>query len=135
MSYRVIEVKRTPALPVAAVLAKRQAEALVVWLRDCLVNGYDPETGEARPRKGDGKPLGYDTGKLARGLRAVSAGATRASARYRVTVSPDRAMLEEARPELGGLSFIEKHNIITTQGRAAEPIAEATEDYMRSLRK
>lgn len=134
MSYRVVEVQRTREVPVAAVLARKQGDALVKWLRDSLINGYDPETGDVRPRKGDGKPLGFDTGRLARGLRLVSAGSTRTSAKFEVRVSPDRVMLEEVRVELGGMSFIERHNIITTQGRAAEPIAEATEEYMRSLR-
>jgi hypothetical protein len=135
MSYRIVEVKRTRELPVAAVLARKQGDAVIEWLEFALEAGYHPATGEARPRKPDGKPLGYRTGTLARGLRLVGAGASRASASFRIVPPPSRAMLDEDRSELGGMSFLDRHEIITTRGRAAEPIAEATADYMRSLRK
>ncbi len=135
MSYRIGEVKRTRELPVAAVLARKQGDALIVWLSFCLTAGYHPATGDARPRKSNGKPLGLDTGTLAKGLRLQSAGATRDSARFKVVPPPSRTMLDEDRPELGGMSFIDRHEIITTRGRAAEPIAEATAEYMRSLNK
>jgi hypothetical protein len=135
MSYRIVEVKRTRALPVAAVLARAQGDALIEWLEFALEAGYHPATGEARPRKGDGKPLGFRTGTLARGLRLQSAGSTKDSARFKVVPPASRSMLDEDRAELGGMSFLGRHEIITTRGRAAEPIAEATDIYMRSLRK
>ncbi len=135
MSYRIVEVKRTRALPVASVLARAQGDALIEWLEFALEAGYHPATGEARPRKGDGKPLGYRTGTLARGLRLQSAGSTKDSARFKVMPPPSRSMLDETRAELGGMSFLDRYEIITTRGRAAEPIAEATDIYMRSLRK
>jgi hypothetical protein len=135
MSYRIVEVRRTREQPVAAVLARKQGEALIKWLSFALTAGYHPETGEARPRKGDGKPLGYRTGALAKGLRLVSVGSDRTSARFKVMPPASRSMLDEDRGEYGGLSFIDRHDIITTRGRAAEPIAEATAEYMRSLNK
>lgn len=136
MSYSVkVIAPRTPAVPNATALARAQGNAVIGYLRDSLVNGYVPATGDARERKGDGKPLGYDTGKLARGLRLVSAGSTRTQAAFRITVSADRSMLEEARPEYGGQSFIERYQIITLDGIVQELIEEGTADYMRSLRK
>jgi hypothetical protein len=135
MSYSVkVIAPRKPATPNASALARAQGDAVIGYLRDSLVNGYVPATGEARPRKGDGKPLGFDTGKTARGLRLVSAGSTRDHAAFRITVSADRAMLEQARPEFGGMSFIERYQIITLEGRVQELIEEGTAEYMRSLR-
>jgi hypothetical protein len=129
-----VVVERRPAVPNASALAKAQATAVKNYLAQSLVNGYMPATGEARERKGDGKPLGFDTGKLARGLRVVSAGSTRTSAAFAIEPSADRKMLTEVRPELGGMSFIERHQIITLEGIVQELIAEGTDEYMRSLR-
>jgi hypothetical protein len=135
MSVRIVEVgRRGLPTPVAAPLARKQGEAVIKHLEFCLEAGYHPETMEARPRKGDGKPLGFDTGKLAHGLRLVSAGSTRTSARFQIKPPPSRHMLDDARPELGGMSFIDRHTIITTEGKAAEAIAEATDEYMKGLR-
>ncbi len=127
-------VERRPAIPNPSALAKAQATAVRNYLAQSLVNGYDPATGDARERKGDGKPRAYDTGKLARGLRVRSAGSTRTAAAYAIEPGADRKMLTEARPEYGGLSFIEKYGIITLDGIVQELIAEGTDEYMRSLR-
>ncbi len=125
---------RRPAAPNASALAKAQATAARDHLSAALVNGYVPDTMEARPRKGDGKPLGYDTGKLARGLRVRSAGATRTASAYAIEPGADRKMLTEARPEYGGMSFIERFKINTLDGVVQDVIEEATAEYMRSLR-
>lgn len=132
MSVRIVEVGRRglPPTVAAAVLARAQGDALIKHLEFSLVAGYDPATMDARPRKGDGKPLGYDTGKLAAGLRLVSAGSTRTSARFEIKPPPSRSMLDDVRPELGGRSFLDRYGIITTEGKAAEVIAEATDEYM-----
>jgi hypothetical protein len=126
--------ERRPAVPNASALAKLQATKVRNYLAESLVNGYMPATGEARPRKGDGKPLGLDTGKLARGLRVVGAGSTRTTAAFGIEPSADRKMLTDVRVELGGMSFIDRHQIITLDGIVQELIAEGTDEYMRSLR-
>lgn len=136
MSYAVkVTVQRRPEIPNASALAKAQGGKVIGYLRDSLINGYKPATGEARERKRDGKPLGYDDGKLANGLRLESAGSTRTHAAFKIRPPASRSMLEEARPEYGGLSFIEKHEIITLDGIVQELIEEATADYMRTLRQ
>jgi hypothetical protein len=129
-----IVVERRPAVSNPSALAKAQATAVRDHSSQALINGYVPDTMEARERKSNGKPLGYDTGKLARGLRVRSAGATRTSSAFAVEPGPDRKMLTEARPELGGMSFIERHKILTLEGVVQDVIAEATDAYMRSLR-
>lgn len=136
MSYSVkVIAPRRPDVPNASALAKAQATVVRDYLEQSLINGYKPATGEARERKPNGKPLGYDTGKLARGLRVRSAGATRTSSAYTIEPGPDRKMLTEPRAELGGMSFIERHEIITLDGIVQELIEEGTAEYMRSLRK
>ncbi len=133
VTIRVV-VERRPELPNAAALAKAQSTAARDYLAQSLINGYDPATGEARERKGDGKPRGYDSGRLARGLRVRSAGSTRTMAAYAIEPGADRQMLTELRPEYGGMSFIEKFGVITLDGIVQELIAEGTDTYMRSLR-
>jgi hypothetical protein len=125
---------RKPGLPNASALAKAGATAARDHLSAALVNGYMPDTMEARPRKGNGQPQGVDTGRLAKGLTVRSAGSNRTAAAYAIEPSADRKMLTEARPELGGMSFVERHRIITLDGVVQDVIAEATDEYMRSLR-
>lgn len=127
-------VERRPVLPNASAMAKAMATAVRNHLSAALINGYMPDTMEARPRKGDGKPQGYDTGRLAKGLRVRSAGSTRTTAAYAIEPGADRKMLTEARPELGGMSFIERHKIITLDGVVQDVLEEGADEYMRSLR-
>jgi hypothetical protein len=129
-----VVVERRPAIPNASALAKLQATAAANHLRDALINGYYPDTMDARPRKGDGNAQGYDTGKLARGLQVKSAGSTRTEAAFAIVPSADRRMLGEPRPEYGGRSFVDKFRIITLDGAVQDVLAEAAAEYMRSLR-
>lgn len=133
MTYRVVEVKRDRPRLNAAALAKRQAEALIEFLAESIRGGFSPVDGSDRPRKANQKPLGFDTGRLARGLRARSAGSTREKAAYRIDPPADRMILLELTDD-GGESFIDRHDLITTQGRAAEVIEEATVAYFAELR-
>jgi hypothetical protein len=134
MSYAIkVVVQRRPALvPNPSALARAQAQAAADHLRDALTNGYYPDTMEARPRKGDGKPQGYDTGKLARGLRVKSAGSSRESAAYAIEPGADRKMLTEPRLELGGLSFVERYRIFSLDGVVQEVLDEAAAKYMET---
>lgn len=132
MSYRVIDVKRTTKAPNALDLARFQGERLRDHLRDALEHGYHPATGEPRERKGDGKPLGFDDGVLARGLVVKNIGAAKGKARVRIDPPASRRMLLDVRAD--GQSFIERHEIITTQGVAGDVIRKATAEYMKALR-
>jgi hypothetical protein len=132
VSYKIVEVVRDPLpVPAAAPLARKQGEAVIAFLRESIRGGFSPIDGEDRERKGDGKPRGYDTGRLADGLRLRSAGSTRYSAKFEIAPPSDRAMLSE--PGEDGLSFIDRHELISVEGRAAELIDEATEIYMLEL--
>lgn len=105
-------------------LVEVQAKAVVQYLGDSLVNGYRPADGEARPRKGDGKPLGYRTGVLARGLRIVDQGQTRARASVRI----------EPPLDTGRRIFVSKNpDVITLDGLVDEVRLEAVDDYLRQL--
>jgi len=132
VSYKIVEVIRdqTPT-PVAAVLARRQGDAVIEFLRESIRGGFDPTDGSDRERKADGKARGFDTGRLADGLRLRSAGSTRYSAKFEIMPPADRSMLSE--PGEDGLSFIDRYNLISVEGRAAELIDEATEAYMLEL--
>ena len=133
MSYRVVEVKRDRPKLNASALAKRQAEDLIVFLAESIRGGFSPIDGSNRPRKSNQKPLGYDTGRLARGLRARSAGSSRERAAFRIDPPAERMILLELTDD-GGASFIDRYDLITTQGRAAEVIEEATAAYFAELR-
>lgn len=126
--------RRESFVPIPSALARAQALAARDHLAFALTAGYEPDTMEARPRKGNGKPLGYDTGRLARGMRVRSAGATRLAAAYSIEPGSDRAMLTEARAEYGGLSFVERYNIITLDGVVQDVMSEAAAEYMRENR-
>jgi len=135
VSYRIVEVRRAALpIPVAAPLARRQAEALLPFLSESIRGGFSPIDGSDRERKADGKPRGFDTGRLADGLRIRSAGSTRTSAKYEIVPPADRAFLAEP-GEDGGESFIDRHDLISVEGRAAELIDEATEIYMLELER
>lgn len=133
MSYRIVEVRRDSLpIPVAAPLARLQGERVIEFLRESIEGGFDPVDGTDRERKADGKPRGYDTGALARGLRLRSAGSSRTFARFEIVPPTSRSMLDEPRGD-DGVSFIDRHRLISIEGRAAELIEEATDDYMRAL--
>jgi len=132
VSVRIVEVVRGEIeIPVAAPLARRQGDAVIGFLRESIRGGFSPIDGSDRPRKADGKPRGFDTGRLADGLRLRSAGSSRTVARFEIVPPADRAMLDEAGED--GLSFIDRWDLITVEGRAAELIDEATEEYMLEL--
>lgn len=113
-------------------LVRRRAAAVIGYLRESLINGYRPADGEARPRKADGKPLGFDTGRLARGLRMSSLQSTRTRASVRIMPPASRSMLAEPTGE-DGLSFLARHQILTVDGLARELLDEATADYLKEI--
>lgn len=132
MSYKIVEVRRDELpIHVAAVLARRQGNAVIEFLRESIRGGFSPIDGSDRERKADGKARGFATGRLAVGLRLRSAGSTRFSAKFEIVPPADRAMLSE--PGEDGQSFIDRHDLISVEGRAAELIDEATDAYMLEL--
>jgi hypothetical protein len=69
MPYQVkVVVKNRRGLVDSRAFVEVQAKAAADYLSQSLVDGIRPEDGEPRPRKGDGKPLGFDTGLLARSI-------------------------------------------------------------------
>lgn len=114
----------------ARVLVKRIGDAVADHLGDSLIEGVRPDTGAARERKADGKPRGYDTGLLARGIHATAPTGGLANARCTVVVPVSRRMLAESS---GGESFISKHGIFTTEGKAGAVIDAAVSAYIAEV--
>lgn len=136
MSYSVrIEVPRKRPTLNASALAKAQATAARDWHRESLIGGWSPVDGSDRPRKGDQNPLGYDTGTLARGLRVVAVESSRERAAFAIEPPSSRRDLTKPKLELGGMSFLERHDILSLDGRTADVIDEATEAYFTSIRR
>lgn len=116
--------KRRARQPDASELVRRQAEAVRDYLRDSLINGYVPATGEARPRKADGKPRGYDTGKLAKGLRITGEHKGRRKASIRIEPPADP----------GRQAYVAKHDdIITLDGIVDDVRREAVAEYLAEI--
>lgn len=136
MSYSVrVQVPR-PREPLnASALAKAQATAARDWQREALIGGWSPVDGSDRPRKGNQKPLGYDTGTLARGLRVVAVESSRERAAFAIEPPSSRRDLAKPKLELGGLSFLERYQILSLEGRTADVIDEATDAYFADLRR
>lgn len=100
----------------------RQAEAAVEYLRESIINGYEPATGAARPRKPDGKPFAYDTGELADGLRIVDQHQTRKRASVRIVGPASRD------------PFLAKHSdILTLDGIVGDEMRRAVDDYLEEI--
>ena len=134
MSYSVrVTAQRRPQLNASA-LAKAQATAARDWHRESLIGGWSPVDGSDRPRKGDQKPLGYDTGTLARGLRVRGVESTRERASFAIEPPTTRRDLAKPKLEYGGMSFLERYDILSLDGRTADVIDEATEAYFAQLR-
>lgn len=104
----------------ARVLVERTSSAAVDKIRESLREGFDPTTGAPRDRKGDGKPLGYNTGRLAEGIgiTGIHGDANRASTK--IVPPPDRVAYVEANPD-----------VLTAGGLVGEAIQEAAEKYVR----
>jgi hypothetical protein len=83
--------------------------------------GYNAQTGAARPRKADGKPEGFATGRLAEGLeQTVTGSATQASI---VVVPPaDRAEWVGRRGD-----------VIVADGQVGKRIAATLDEFVRGL--
>lgn len=101
-------------------LVRVTSDAAIAEMRDGLTQGYDAETGEQRPRKADGKPKGFNTGRLADGLRrtSISGGETRASTS--IVPPADRESYVEANP-----------GVMTAEGRVGEAIQAASDAYVK----
>jgi hypothetical protein len=121
ISVRITSKKKRGRLD-ARELVTRMATAARDYLSESLINGYRPADGAARDRKPDGKPMGFDTGELARGLRLVDAHKTRNRATVRI-VGP-----ESRNP------FLAKHDdVITLNGIAADEMDRAVADYLEEI--
>jgi hypothetical protein len=113
----------------AAELVTRRAEALRDHLGRALEIGISPIDGSARPRKPDGKPIGYRTGRLARGLRLGRIRRSRRRASVEV-LTPRGPPTDEFRD-----AWVSKHDdVMTTEGLAGVSMREATADYLEELR-
>lgn len=126
-----LTVKRRRGRIDAATLVRAQAGRVLPYLRQALRDGFVPEDGSARPRKGDGKPLGFDDGVLANGLYAAPVHTTRHRASIEIRVPSARRMLTE--PRADGQSFIARHKILTADGRVGELINDATREYLDTV--
>lgn len=103
-------------------LVEAQAEAVTEHLRRSLLDGVSPVDGSPRPRKANGKPLGVDTGELARSLRVGRETGTQGRARVSVTAPESRA------------AFLDRHpDVLTLDGRADEVCREAATEYLREI--
>jgi hypothetical protein len=110
-------------------LVLAQAEAVRDHLSTSLLDGVSPVDGSARPRKGDGKPLGVRTGRLARKLRIGHVRKSRH--RASVEIRPPRGQPADEFRE----SFVAEHDdILTTEGQAGRVLAQATLDYIKEQR-
>jgi hypothetical protein len=100
-------------------LVARAADAAREELSRALVKGYAPETGAPRPPNAKGRPQGFNTGKLARGLTRspIKGGKARASA----TIDPpaDRADWVARRGD-----------VLVVDGTVAQAIQRAADDYV-----
>lgn len=133
MPYNVVIRSKRPLDKLnAMVLVKSVAADVLPYLQQALTDGFRPSDGTPRPRKGDGKPQAYDTGTLARGLHATPVRGSRTRATLEIRVPSSRRVLTEPRGE-DRMSFIERHEILTGDGRVAEIIETATRDYLETI--
>lgn len=100
-------------------LARAEADAVAAHLRDSLADGVSPVDGSARPRKGDGKPLGVNTGLLSRNIKVLDVRGTEQRATATIVTPNSR------------YPFLDKHtDILTLEGRADEVRREAANKYL-----
>ena len=117
-----VTVKRKRKGPDARELVTVMADAAASYLGESLVNGYRPADGAARPRKGDGKPLGYDTGLLSRAIKPQTLHNTRARARVQIRGPESRR------------HFLEGHeDVITLDGIVSDEMDAAADEYLKGL--
>lgn len=105
----------------ASALVKAQADAVITYLGESIRNGYVAATGEARPRKPDGKPVGFATGELANGLRATKLLKNRRRATITIEAphDPGRRIFVATNPDF-----------ITLDGIVDEVRREAVDNYL-----
>lgn len=101
-------------------LVQAEADAVAEHLRRSLVEGVSPVDGSARPRKANGKPQGFETGTLARGIQVTKVTGSQEKATATITTPSSRH------------PFLDRHtDILTLEGRADEVRREAADKYLR----
>lgn len=114
----------------ATELVTRRAEALKAHLSQSILDGVSPVDGSPRPRKGDGKPLHFRTGRLGRKLRLGRLRKSRARAQISILL-PHGQPTDEFR-----VTHVEKHDdVMTAAGRGQAVMAEATTEYIEELQE
>ena len=114
-----VTVKNKRKGPDARELVQVMAKAAADYLGESLVNGYRPADGEARPRKGDGKPLGLDTGYLSRTIKPEAVHTTRAKASVRIRGPVSRQIFLAKNPD-----------VLTLDGIVADEMDHAAREYL-----
>lgn len=100
-------------------LTRVAAEAARLELKRALLGGYAPADGAPRKQNSAGRPEGYNTGRLAEGLRLTQITGSKARARTKVKPPRDRAGWVAARGD-----------VMVTTGTVGERILDAAEAYI-----
>ena len=117
-----LEIKIDIDRPDARELVGRGANAAIDVIRQSLIDGVTSDSGQPRPRKADGKPRGYNTGKLANGLTITTVSGGERVASTRVIPPADRA---------GWVAS--QGDVITGAGRVGEALQGVVDEYTEGL--
>ena len=100
-------------------LTRVAAEAAAAELKRSLIEGYAPADGAPRKQNRAGRPEGFNTGRLAEGLRITQISGSKTRARTKVRPPRDRAGWVESRGD-----------VMVTDGSVGERILDAAEAYI-----
>lgn len=109
---------RAPKMDARA-LALRVANGTVTYLGTALRQGFAPADHSPRPRKGDGKPRGLDTGYLSRNIRMRWHARTKQRAAIEIMAPPSRREFVKAQGD-----------VITLDGDVIDVIREQMTAYV-----
>lgn len=102
-------------------LVEHVGDRVAEQLRSDVRAGVDSASGQAKPRKDDGKPQGYNTGTLAEGIERGSVTGDRARASTTVAPPPERRAYVNSNPQ-----------VMTLEGRMRRVIEGAVADYLEA---
>jgi hypothetical protein len=104
-------------------LVRVTSDAAVETISNSIRVGVESASGAPRGRKANGKPEGFNTGRLANGIRRTTITGSEARASTRIVPPADRAKYVAA-----------KGDILTAGGRVGEAIDDATQTYLGGLK-